>query len=81
MIAWRLRRIARENALMIDQSKVKSGFDVEALLGEKYLTALLLTAYDSGIIPSKIVLEEPHVIIELAERSSFPRLYEAAPES
>ena len=36
---------------MIDQSKVKSGFDVEALLGEKYLTTILLTALDAGVIP------------------------------
>lgn len=36
----------------VDQSKVKSGFDVEVLLGEHYLQMLLQTACDAGMIPA-----------------------------
>lgn len=37
----------------VKQSRVRSGFDVEALLGERYLTMILGTALDAGIIPSE----------------------------
>ena len=39
----------------VDQSRVQSGFDVEALLGERYLQMLLQTAYDA-VMPSSAVL-------------------------
>ncbi len=60
----------------INQSKVKSGFDVEALLGERYLTYILLTALDAGVLPLKSEIEDPHLIIRLFERSDTDRLYE-----
>lgn len=60
---------------MIDQSKVKSGYDVEALLGEKYLTTILLTALDAGVIPFQSETQNPHLIITPSERLNTPRLY------
>jgi hypothetical protein len=64
---------------MINQEKVKSGFDVEALFGERYLTYILLTALDAGVIPLKAEIEDPHLIIKVFERNETFRLYEADP--
>jgi len=64
---------------MIDQSKVSSGFDVEALLGEQYLTTILLTALDSGVIPARTDIPDPHIIITPSERLNTPRLYDPLP--
>jgi hypothetical protein len=36
---------------MIDQSKVTSGFDVEFLMGERFIQAFLLTSLETGSIP------------------------------
>ena len=36
---------------MIDQSKIASGFDVEFLMGERFIQAFLLTSLDTGSIP------------------------------
>jgi hypothetical protein len=43
----------------MDQTLVRSGFDAEILLGERYLQYLLLLAVDVGIIPSELTFEEP----------------------
>ncbi|HEX2584768.1 MAG TPA: hypothetical protein VHL14_06530, partial [Steroidobacteraceae bacterium] len=37
----------------IDQSKVRSGFDAEVLLGEPFLQIVLGTALDAGLIPAE----------------------------
>ena len=60
----------------VDQSRVQSGFDVEALLGERYLQMLLQTAYDAAVMPSSAVLGGTRV--DLAELNTG-RLYEPTP--
>lgn len=40
----------------VNQSRVKSGFDVEALMTGRYLQMLLQTAYDAAVMPSSAVL-------------------------
>lgn len=57
----------------IDQLRVKSGFDVEALLGAQYLRMVLQTAYDAGVIPASA--EFGGTKVELAMLNS-DRLYE-----
>jgi hypothetical protein len=37
--------------LVIDQSLIKSGFDLELLLGERYIKYFLLTSFETGSIP------------------------------
>ena len=37
----------------VNQARVRSGFDVEALLGEEYLRMLVGTAFDAGLIPGE----------------------------
>jgi hypothetical protein len=36
---------------VIDQSLIKSGFDLELLLGERYIKYFLLTSFETGSIP------------------------------
>lgn len=48
----------------VKQSLVRSGFDVEALLGERYLQMILATALDAGEIPS---------VLEFATDSGTPK--------
>lgn len=65
----------------IDQSRVKSEFDVEALLGAPYLQMVLQTAYDAGVIPASA--EFGGTKFELAMLSTFDsgRLYELVPDA
>jgi hypothetical protein len=58
----------------VKQSRVRSGFDVEALLGERYLQMILGTALDAGVIPSEA--EFAGSTIEVAMIPQEFRLYE-----
>src|SRR4051794_17979327 len=68
-------RRRQEEAVMIDQSLVQSGFDVETLLGERYLTYVLLTAVDAGLIPSSAEVGDPSRLARLQDRTDAERLY------
>ncbi len=61
---------------MIDQSLVQSGFDVETLLSETYLTNALLTALDAGLIPAGVEFGDPPRKARLQDRAGAPRLYQ-----
>jgi len=63
----------------IDQSKVRSGFDVEVLLGERYLQMLLGTALDAGLIPGEAQFGERNVILGLVPQEF--RLYTPTTDS
>jgi hypothetical protein len=58
----------------VKQSLVRSGFDVEALLGERYLQMLLGTALDAGVIPSEAVFKDNTIVIGMIPQEF--RLYE-----
>lgn len=62
----------------VDQSKVKSGFDVEVLLGEHYLQMLLQTAFDAGMIPASAQFSTTTVRMVMLGAG---RLYEPEPDS
>ncbi len=64
---------------MVDQARVKSGFDVEMLLGGEYLTHLLLAARESGTIPSRIEIADPALAIEFKEPRDLKRTYPRNP--
>ena len=53
----------------VNQSRVKSGFDVEALLSGRYLQMLLQTAYDAGVMPSSAVLGDTRVDLAMLNSS------------
>lgn len=62
----------------IDQSRVTSGFDVEAMIGAGYIRMVLQTAVDAGLIPSSQVLGGRLVKLEVMGDQS--RLYEPSPD-
>ena len=62
---------------MIDQTRVQSGFDVEVLLGSRYLQYLLLLATEIGEIPVKASFGDPEVIASLLAPLGFDRTYQA----
>ena len=62
----------------VNQSRVRSGFDVEALLGERYLQMLLGTALDAGLIPSEQVFGTTTVVVGMVPQES--RMYEPTPD-
>jgi len=61
----------------IDQSKVRSGFDVEALLGEGYLRMVLGTALDAGLIPPEATFSTRTLQLGLVPQEF--RMYEPTP--
>jgi len=63
----------------VDQSKVRSGFDVEALLGERYLQMLLGTALDAGMIPAEATFSSRTIFLGLIPQEF--RLYEPTLDS
>lgn len=63
----------------IDQSKVQSGFDAEALMGERYLQILFQTAFDAGLIPAEADLSSARVLLSML--GSNDRLYEPTLDS
>jgi hypothetical protein len=60
----------------VDQARVKSGFDVEALMTARYLQMLLQTAYDAAVMPSFAVLGDTRIDLAMLEDG---RLYEPTP--
>jgi hypothetical protein len=48
-----------EKEVHMDQTLVKSGFDIEIALGERYLQYLLLLAMDAGTIPIQFMVDAP----------------------
>ena len=60
----------------VDQARVKSGFDVEALMTARYLQMLLQTAYDAAVMPSFAVLGDTRIDLAMLEEG---RLYEPTP--
>lgn len=63
----------------IDQSKVRSGFDAEVLLGEGYLRMLLGTALDAGLIPAETQLTSQTIALALVPQEF--RLYTPTTDS
>jgi len=62
----------------INQSRVKSGFDVEALLGAPYLRMVLQAAYDAGVIPAAADIGGTQAALGML---SAGRLYEPQPDA
>lgn len=58
----------------INQSMVKSGFDIEVLMGQGYLQMLIQTAFDAGMIPDEAYFNNTHVLLSMLGSSA--RLYE-----
>ncbi len=63
----------------IDQSRVTSGYDVEAMIGAGYLRIILQTAVDAGLIPSSQVLGGR--LVKLEVMGDHSRLYEPTPDA
>jgi hypothetical protein len=64
---------------MIDQTRVQSGFDVEVMLGSRYLQYLLLLAADIGMIPAS--LEVHGQTVRLMEPKTADRTYDPDPDA
>ena len=60
---------------MIDQTRVKSGFDIEVLLGARYLQNLLLLATESGSIPVSGSFHDGDVRVSLNAPPDLDRTY------
>jgi hypothetical protein len=60
----------------VDQGRLKSGFDVEALVSGRYLQMLLQTAYDAAVMPSFAVLGGTRVDLAMLNEG---RLYDPEP--
>ena len=63
----------------VNQSRVRSGFDVEALLGERYLQMVLGTALDAGLIPSEAVFGSTSIVVAMIPHDF--RMYEPTPDA
>lgn len=62
----------------VDQTRVKSGFDAEALLGANYLRMILQTAHDAGLLPSTAVFGGTTLHLAML---GLGRLYEPDPDA
>jgi hypothetical protein len=63
----------------VQQSRVRSGFDAEVLLGERYLQMVLATALDAGTIPSEATFGGTTIVVAMIDKGS--RIYEANPDA
>jgi hypothetical protein len=63
----------------VKQSRVRSGFDVEALLGERYLQMLLGTALDAGVIPPEATFGDTAIYLGMIPNEF--RLYQPTPRA
>lgn len=65
---------------MVDRSLVRSGFDIEVLLSERYLRYTLLAQIEAGLLPAVIDLVDPDenldVQITLHPPADYQRLYD-----
>ncbi len=64
---------------MLDQDRVQSGFDLEAMIGERALTYVLVALTEAGVIPSTLSIESPPLDIRIREPTKLERLYEPDP--
>ena len=64
---------------MVDQSLVRSGFDIELLLGPRYLTYLLLSSVETGSLPLQIFVD--NLELRLRPPEDYRRLYEPHPDA
>lgn len=66
---------------MISQDQLRSGHDIEVLLGENYLSCLLLSSLDTGVFPVSMALAIPGTTIVLTVRApqTIPRAYTPNP--
>ena len=63
----------------VTQSRVRSGFDAEVLLGERYLQMVMATALDGGVIPSEAVFGSTAIVVGMVPRPL--RMHEATLDS
>src|SRR5215471_377351 len=63
----------------MDQTLVRSGFDVEIALGARYLQYLLLLAVDTGIIPVETTFADPPIHARVYLPVTLDRTYEPDP--
>lgn len=70
---------------MVDRSLVRSGFDIEVLLSERYLRYALLAQIEAGLFPTMLDLVDADagldVRITLHPPADHARLYEPHPEA
>ena len=66
---------------MLEQNLIRSGFDIEILLGEEFLTYVLLTLTDSGTIPVAVNIDDPPVEFLLCEPDDADRNYDLNPDA
>ena len=65
---------------MLDQGRVRSGFDVETMIGEGALTNVLSTLTEAGVVPATLAIERPPIDFRLREPTTIKRLYEPDPD-
>jgi hypothetical protein len=65
----------------VDQTRVRSGFDVEIALGERYLQYLLLLALDTGVIPVETTFGSPPITARLQVPPDLDRTYSPHPDA
>jgi hypothetical protein len=67
----------------MDQTLVRSGYDLEIALGERYLQYLLLLALDAGVIPIEFTVDHPagpiHAILTVP--TDIDRTYSPDPDA
>lgn len=61
---------SKRGSMMIDNTRIKSGYDVEVLLGSEYFLNILKAAYRSGEMPSENEIDD-NVNLEFGEPSSL----------
>jgi hypothetical protein len=64
---------------MLDQSRVRSGFDAEILLGERQFSYLLLALVDAGLVPSQLLVGT--MLVGLLGPPLIDRTYEPHPDA
>ena len=70
---------------MVNRSLVRSGFDIEVLLSERYLRYALLAQIEAGMFPTVLDLVDASVGLDvrvtLHPPTDYGRLYEPHPEA
>ncbi|MFX1298386.1 MAG: hypothetical protein ACFFD2_26465, partial [Promethearchaeota archaeon] len=55
---------------MVDNSRIKTGYDIELLLGNIYFQNIINGIYDSGEIQNEIVLDD-NLLLQIGQPNSF----------
>ena len=63
----------------MDQSLVTSGFDIELLIGQRYIAYILLSFTETGSFPLQVALGQSEAVIY--QPSNVDRLYDPIPEA